>query len=97
MRVIIDGTGADGKAVHSEWTGIFDGKDYPMKGDPNIDTRSFRKIDDYTLEIIAKKAGKVVTTTKTVYNKDGKTRISTQTGTNAQGKPVHNTIFSEKQ
>jgi hypothetical protein len=97
MRVIIDSTGADGKTVHSEWVGKFDGKDYPMKGDPNIDTRSFRKIDDYTLEIIAKKTGKVITTTKTVYNKDGKTRISTQTGTNAQGQSVQNTIFSEKQ
>ena len=97
MRVIIDSTGADGKAVHSEWFGKFDGKDYAMKGDPNIDTRSFKKIDDYTLEIIAKKGSQVITTTRTVYNKDGKTRVSTQTGINAQGQKVSNTIFSEKQ
>lgn len=97
MKVIVDSTGGDGKPVHSEWFGKLDGKDYPMKGDPNIDSRSFKRVDDYTLDIIAKKGGKVVSNTRTVYNKDGKTRVSTQTGSNAQGQQVHNTIFSEKQ
>jgi hypothetical protein len=97
IRIVIDSTGADGVTVHSEWLGKFDGKDYPMKGDPSLDTRSFRKIDDYTLEIIAKKGGKVITTTRTVYKKDGRTRVSTQMGTNAQGLKVNNSIFSERQ
>jgi len=96
-KVVVDSTGADGKTTHSEWIGKFDGKDYPMKGDPNIDTRSFKKVDDYTLDIIAKKAGKVLTSTRTVYDKDGKTRVSTQTGVDSQGRTIHNTIFSEKQ
>jgi hypothetical protein len=95
--VIVDSTGPDGKLVHSEWLGKFDGKDYPMIGDPNIDTRSFKKIDDYTLEIVAKSKGKVVSLTKTVYARNGKTRVSTQTGVNAQGQKVSNTIVSEKQ
>ena len=96
-KVVVDSTSADGKTTHSEWIGKFDGKDYPMKGDPNIDTRSFKKVDDYTLDIIAKKGTKVLTTTRTVYNKDGKTRVSTQTGVDAQGRQIHNTIVSEKQ
>ena len=96
-KVVVDSTSADGKTTHSEWIGKFDGKDYPMKGDPNIDTRSFKKVDDYTLDIIAKKGSKVLTTTRTVYNKDGKTRVSTQTGVDAQGRQIHNTIVSEKQ
>ena len=50
-------------------------------------TRSFKKADDYTLDMIAKKDGKVLTITRTVYNKDGKTRVSTQTGVDAQGPP----------
>lgn len=97
MKVVIDSTGADGKTIHSEWTGKFDGKDYPMKGDPNVDTRSFKKVDDHTLDIIAKKGGKVLTTTRTVYSKDGRTRVSTQTGTDPQGRKVQHRIFSEKQ
>jgi hypothetical protein len=31
------------------WTGKFDGKDDPVTGDPNSDTRSLTKIDDRTL------------------------------------------------
>ena len=96
-KVVVNSTAGDGKTTHSEWIGKFDGKDYPMKGDPNIDMRSFKKVDDYTLDIIAKKGGKVLTTTRTVYNKDGKTRVSTQTGVDARGRQIHNRIVSEKQ
>src|SRR5437016_6399030 len=41
-KVTIDGTDPHGKAVHDEWTGMFDGKDYPVKGDPDSDARSYR-------------------------------------------------------
>src|ERR1700688_3849846 len=39
MKVTVDGTSADGKPAHNEWTGKFDGKDYPITGDPAGDTR----------------------------------------------------------
>ena len=42
VKVTVDGTDADGKPLHSEWTGKYDGKDYPVTGDPNTDTRSVR-------------------------------------------------------
>ena len=32
VKVTTDGTGKDGKPVHTEWTGKFDGKDYPVTG-----------------------------------------------------------------
>jgi hypothetical protein len=35
VKVTIDGTSPDGKPTHSEWTGRFDGKEYPVSGDPN--------------------------------------------------------------
>src|SRR5712672_3517661 len=41
VKVTVDGTDKDGKATHNEWTGKFDGKDYPVTGDPNIDSRSY--------------------------------------------------------
>jgi hypothetical protein len=97
MKVTIDTENADGTKLHSEWVGKYDGKDYAVKGDPNSDMRSYKKIDDYTIEATAKKAGKVTTTTKSVYSKDGKTRTSTQTGTNAQGQKVNSSIFYDKQ
>jgi hypothetical protein len=36
-------------------------------------------------------------TTKTVVSKDGKTRTTTQKGTNAKGEKVNNTIVYDKQ
>src|SRR5450755_1557980 len=33
VKVTVDGTDKDGNAVHNEWTGKFDGKDYPLTGD----------------------------------------------------------------
>jgi hypothetical protein len=33
IKLTIDGTGSDGKPLHTEWTGKFDGKDYPLTGD----------------------------------------------------------------
>jgi hypothetical protein len=97
MKVTIDTANTDGTMLHSEWVGKYDGKDYPVKGDPNTDMRSYTRVDDYTIQSTAKKAGKVTLTTKTVYAKDGKTRTGTQTGTNAQGQKVSNTIVSTKQ
>jgi len=45
VKVTIDGTDKDGKPTHNEWTGKFDGKDYPVTGDPTSDARSYTKIE----------------------------------------------------
>src|SRR5689334_19956902 len=41
IKVTVDGTDAAGKPAHNEWTGKFDGKDYPLTGDATADTRSY--------------------------------------------------------
>ena len=97
MKVVSDRVEADGKTVHFEWTAKFDGKDYAVKGDPARDTVSVKKIDEYNLEITSKKAGKVTTMIKAVYAKDGKTRVETVTGTNAQDQAVNNVTAWDKQ
>ena len=38
VKVTVDGTDGEGKPTHNEWTGTFDGKDYPLTGDPASDT-----------------------------------------------------------
>jgi hypothetical protein len=58
VKVTVDGTDKDGNPTHNEWTGKFDGNDYPVTGDPNSDARSLKKIDDRTLELTVKKGGK---------------------------------------
>src|SRR3954464_8754532 len=54
LKVVIDTVDPEGKSTHAEWTGRFDGKDYPVKGDPARDAVSLKKIDDYTLEVTNK-------------------------------------------
>ena len=97
IKVTIDGTGGDGKPLHSEWTGQFDGKDYPVTGDPSTDMRSFKKVDDHTLMVTQKKGDKVTTTAKIVLSADGKSRTVTATGTDASGKKVSSTAIYDKQ
>ena len=96
LKFTNDGVNSEGEPTHSEWSGKFDGKDNPVKGDPNRDTAALKKIDDYTIEISNKKAGKPTTTIRTVFSKDGKTRTQTVKGTNAEGVKVNNMVVYEK-
>jgi len=85
VKVTVDGVDAAGKPVHNVWTGMFDGKDYAVTGDATADTRSYKQVDDHTLEISAKKDGKVTMSGKVVVSADGKTRTITVSGTDAMG------------
>ena len=58
VKITTDGVDANGKPTHGEWTGKFDGKDYPVTGDPMSDTRSYTKVDDRTLDFSVKKRWK---------------------------------------
>src|SRR5439155_13907256 len=51
VKVTVDGIDGNGQPLHNEWTGKFDGKDYPLTGDPSVDSRSYTKVDDRTLTI----------------------------------------------
>ena len=97
VTVTVDGTDKDGKATHNEWTGKFDGKDYPVTGDPNSDARSLTKIDDHTLGLNVKKGGKTTVTGRIVVSADGKSRTVTTSGTDAKGKKVSSTAVYDKQ
>jgi hypothetical protein len=97
MNFMFDGYDGFGKPILYEELSIkVDGQDHPVQDDPNRDTTSMRKIDDWTLEQTNKKDGKVTTVTRTVYSRDGKSRTATVTGTDAQGQKVHNVIFADR-
>src|SRR5258708_22579668 len=91
IKGTIDGVDGEGKPTHSEWTGKFDGKDYPVTGDPNSDTRAIKQIDDHHFDLTVKKDGKVTMTGKAVISADGKSRTVTVGGTNAAGKKMEST------
>jgi len=97
VKVTIEGTTADGKAFKDEWTGKYDGKDYPVTGNPTTDSRAYKKINDHTLEVTGKKDGKVTITVKITVSADGKTRTVTGSQTDASGKKISMTAVYDKQ
>jgi hypothetical protein len=97
VKVTIDGTDPDGKPMHSEWTGKFDGKDYPVTGDAISDSRAYKQIDDHTLALTVKQGVKVTITGRIVVSADGKTRTVTTSGTDSAGKKVKGTAVYDKQ
>ena len=97
MKITVDAMTADGKSIHQEWTGKYDGKDYPVTGEPTHDSRWYKKVDDRTLDFGAKKDGKPMGTGRVVVSADGKSRTVTTTLTNAAGKQESSTAVYDKQ
>jgi hypothetical protein len=97
IKVTVDGVDRDGKPVHHEWTGKFDGKDYAVTGDATSDMRSYKMIDERTVEFTAKKDGNVTLTGRVMVSADGKTRTVTTSSMDAQGKKMETTAIYDKQ
>jgi hypothetical protein len=96
IKVTVDGVDASGKPSHNEWTGKFDGKDYPVTGDPTSDTRSYKRVDAHTLEVVGKKGAKATLSGTVKVSADGKTRTVTVSGTDAKGNKTSTTAVYDK-
>jgi hypothetical protein len=97
IKVVTDGTDGKGNPMHTEWTGKFDGKDYPLSGDPTADTRSYNKVDEQTLTLANKKDGKFAASGRIVVSPDGKTRTLTVSAKDSAGKKIISTAIYDKQ
>jgi hypothetical protein len=96
ISIVVDLTPADGAALHWEVTVADDGKDYPVSGNPDFDSASYRRLDDRTSETTFKKNGKVVATNTRKLSADGKTLTITNKGTTTDGKPRTDVQVLEK-
>jgi len=97
VKVTIDGTSFDGKPSHTEWTGKFDGKDYPVTGDSHQTTRSYTKVNANTMKVEVKSGDKVVLSGKIVIAADGMSRTVTASGMSATGKKFSYRAVYDKQ
>ena len=97
LKVTVDGINKDGKPVHHEWTGSVDGKDYPVVGDSTSDARSYKKVDDRTMDFTGKKGGKTTVTGRVVVAADGKSRVVLTSWTDSKGKNASSTAVYDKQ
>jgi len=97
LRVTYDLVGKRGGITHMEWTGKFDGRDYPMQGVDNLLTNAYRKLDDRTYEIVIKVEGKVQATARVMVSPDGKNlHVATETPT-PHGQTVTTTTVYKRQ
>jgi hypothetical protein len=87
-----DTVDAAGKATKGEWSGKYDGKDYALTENADVDTIAAKKINANTFESVSKKGGKVVGTGRGAVSKDGKTLTLASKTTNAQGQETTNVL-----
>ncbi len=97
VKVTVDGVDGSGSPTHNEWTGKFDGKFYPVTGDPTADMRSYRIVNKHTLALTGQKDGKVTLTGRITVSANGRTRTVTTTGPNSKGKRATNRAVYDKQ
>ena len=97
VKITVDGIDSDGKAAHNVWMGKFDGKDYPVTGDPTSDARSYASVDAHTLTLSVKKAGNETVTGNIVVAANGKSRTVTTSGIDSKGAKISNTAVYDKQ
>ena len=97
VKVTIDTVEANGEVTKHQYAANYDGKDYPVSGDPGRDTVALKRIDLYTLEYTNKRAGKVINSYREVTAKDGKSRTITQKGTSSRGVAVDNVLVYDRQ
>jgi hypothetical protein len=96
LKFTTKGTDSDGKPTMTAFTANYDGKDYPVTGNPAWDMVSLKRVNANTVEYTRKRGGKVVQTATSVVSKDGKTRTITATGVDAQGQKINNVSVYDK-
>jgi hypothetical protein len=97
LKVTYDLVGTRGGVTHMEWTGKFDGNDYPMQGSDYVLTNAYSRIDERSYRIVMKADGTVTATATVVISPDGNTLTTQTTGKDAQGKTVSTTTVYERQ
>ena len=97
IKVTVDGINGSGAAVHSDWTGKFNGKYYDVNGSPTANKRAYTRVNSRTLTFREKQGGKVVLTGTITIARNGKARTVTTNGRDAKGKWTRNTAVFDKQ
>ena len=98
IKTTFDGVSAQGRTYHIESTGIWDGKDVPVTGDPTAEAFAAKKIDSNAMEfVVKKKSGKVPEPWRVTVSEDGKTMTSVGIMRGADGQEISATFVYDKQ
>ena len=97
-KIEVSGMAADGTAVKWGYSGNFDGKDVRVTGtNPDADIVVLKRISPNATRTTYKKDGKRTLVSGLSVAADGKTMTVAQTGVNAKGQTVKNTMVFDKQ
>jgi len=96
-KCVVDGVDGAGAPTHNEWTGKFDGKDYPVVGDPSANTRSLKMVKPGHYALTNKKDGKTILTGTVDFSADNKSRTLTTDMTDAAGKKQKSIAVYDRQ
>ena len=89
LTIVDDLVRSRGGILHLEWTGKFDGLDYPVQGVEVMLTNAYRRVDDRTCELIQKIDGAVVATARLAISPDGKVLTTVMTGNTARTTTIY--------
>lgn len=96
VKIVVQQVAADGATQKWEMTPKYDGKDYPVTGNPEADAIALGKADGLKSQSTFKKGGKIVSENVRTLSSDGKTLTIEMKGTDSQGRAVHNIQVFER-
>ena len=99
ITLVTDGVDGSGNPVHTEWTGKFDGKSYPVTGTTmnGVNMRTLLAKGERRLIMANLNGVKPITRGSIEVSADGQSRTVDITGTGPDGKPYKATYFYDKQ
>ena len=99
VKYTFEGVAADGKPLAYSFSVKFDGKDNPINGSmpSGAETISAKRVDSHHYVATLKKGGKTIGTSKVNVSSDGSVTTVDSTGTDADGKKVHDVQVFDKQ
>lgn len=96
LKVTYDMVGTRGGTTHMEWTGKFDGRDYPVQGVDYVLTNAYSRLNDRSYQIVVKVDGAVAATATVAISPDGKTLTTVTSEKDARGQNVTATTVYDR-
>jgi hypothetical protein len=96
IRMVSDLVGIRGGVTHLEWTGRFDGMDYPVQGIDEALTYAYSAVDARTFEMRVKADGRLVGRSRATIAPDGRTLTTVTSGVTPSGRTSTSTTVYEK-
>ena len=93
----VDTVDAAGNSIRTVAMHNYDGQPHPVTGSPDVDARSYTRVDANTVISASMKAGKLVQVATLVLSQDGRTITVTTRGTDARGQQVNTVSVNDKQ